>query len=379
MTLLKYIPEYQVLICTSCQYALQLNQVDAHLRGKEHRLTKDECKSSMARFVGQLVAEQPVLPDPGREPLVDLPIFRDGLICHECNGQYVCRSQEWMEKHCRKVHYWKKSRKQGVNDRPWKETWCQRFFPGKGTRYFAVASTNQSCSQPATELEVLLKQVEHQLDEKQKIIQKKKQVITESDNPTEVSSWLERTQWIRHLEGQERAKIAVTADLPTIEEPILQEINRSIEQLIQIAQQTVLQKKVSSFALHRINSFQPNIDKERPLNVKLGERTLENYIWVWKRLLCYVLRTADTEPLYKLTAKQHCCMDELVQVAEVAKVLISDRVTDKIMQLHTIELRKKCLQFCIALLDHPLDYDEYESAIISYLAIARLQQVYGQD
>jgi len=166
-----------------------------------------------------------------------------------------------------------------------------------------VASTNLSCSQPPTELHTLLKQVENQLDEKQKIIQEKKQVIMESDNPTEVSSWLERTQWIWHLEGQERAKIAVTADLPMMaEELMLQKITSSIEQLIQTAQQTVLQKKVSSFALHRINSFQPNIDKEKPLNVKLGECTLENYIQVWKRLLYYVLRTADTEPLYKLTA-----------------------------------------------------------------------------
>src|SRR4051794_26572985 len=139
----------------------------------------------------------------------------------------------------------------------------------------------------------------------------------------------------------------------------------------------ILQKKVSSFTLHRINSFQPNIDKKRPLNVKLGECMLENYIRVWKRLLCYVLRTADTELLYKLTVKQHCCMDELVQVAEVAKVLTADWVMDEVMELHTMELQEKCLQFCIALLDYRLDHDEYESAIISYLAIARLQQVHG--
>src|SRR3954453_22473037 len=104
---------------------------------------------------------------------------------------------------------------------------------------------------------------------------------------------------------------------------------------------------------------------------------LENYIRVWKRLLCYVLRTADTEPLYKLTAKQCYCMDELVQVAEVAEVLTADQVMDEVMELHVIELQEKCLQFCIALLDHQLDHDKYESAIISYLAIARLQQVHN--
>jgi RecQ family ATP-dependent DNA helicase len=382
MGLLRYMSEFQILVCTLCQYALDPAHITTHLRGKEHRLSTDECLQLMAEFEGQpLIQPKPdqlILPDSSCKPLEDLPIFRDGLACQECSS-YICRSQKWMEDHYRKTHGWKKSKKYGANNQPWRETWCKRFFKSKGLRYFAVASTNQSCSQPATKLGALLKQVEHQLDEKQKIIQEKKQIIMESNNPTEVSSWLERTQWIRHLEGQERAKIAVTADLPTTEEPILQEISSSIEQLIQIARQTILQKKVSSFTLHRINSFQPNIDKERPLNVKLGERTLENYIRVWKRLLCYVLRTADTEPLYKLTVKQHCCMDELVQVAEVAKVLTADRVTDEVMELHAMELQEKCLQFCIALLDHRLDHDEYESAIISYLAIAGLQQVHGQD
>src|SRR5437016_340460 len=98
MALLRYVPEHQVLICTSCQYALRSNQVKAHLRGKEHRLTKDECKSLMADVEGLSVAPQPTLPQPGGEPLVDLAIFRDGLMCHEC-GQYVCRSRRWMEDH----------------------------------------------------------------------------------------------------------------------------------------------------------------------------------------------------------------------------------------------------------------------------------------
>src|SRR5436309_3473959 len=379
MNSLQYLPEYQVLICMSCQYAIQPDHIAIHLQSKEHRISREESKRIADIYRKQPLADpckELIMPASIIQPIEYLPIFRDGLACQSC--RYICRSAEVMKRHQRQAHSLKGGRGRRMTV-TWTSTWCQRFFISAGRRYFAVASTNLSCSQPSTELDTLLKQVEHQLDEKQKIIQEKKQVIMESDNPTEVSSWLERTQWIRHLEGQERAKIAVTADLPTAEELILQEITSSIEQLIQTAQQTVLQKKVSSFALHRINSFQPNIDKERPLNVKLGERTLENYIRVWKRLLCYVLRTADTEPLYKLTAKQRCCMDELVQMAEVAKVLMSDRATDEIMQLHAIELQKKCLQFCIALLDHRLDHDEYESAIISYLAIAGLQQVHGQD
>jgi hypothetical protein len=263
MNSLQYLPEYQVLICTSCQYAIQPDHIVAHLQSKEHQVSREESKRIATICQKQPLADpckEPIIPTSIIQPIDHLPIFRDGLACQHC--QYVCRSTEVMKRHQRQVHSLKSGRGRRTTA-TWTSIWCQRFFPGKGTRYFAVASTNQSCShRPATELEAIVKEVELQLDEKQKIIEKKKQVIMESDNPTEVSSWLERTQWIRHLEGQERAKIAVTADLPIAEEPILQEITKSIEQLIQMAQQTVLQKKVSSFALHRINSFQPNIDKE---------------------------------------------------------------------------------------------------------------------
>src|SRR5205809_7897166 len=43
------------------------------------------------------------------------------------------------------------------------------------------------------------------------------------------------------------------------------------------------------------------------------------------------------------------------------------------------KIDKSCLQLCIALLDHRLDHDEYESAIVSYLAVAALQHIPGDN
>ncbi|KAH0553343.1 hypothetical protein GP486_006567 [Trichoglossum hirsutum] len=41
------------------------------------------------------------------------------------------------------------------------------------------------------------------------------------------------------------------------------------------------------------------------------------------------------------------------------------------------EMDRHCLQLCIALLNHQLDHDEYESAAISYFAVAGLEHVHG--
>jgi hypothetical protein len=43
------------------------------------------------------------------------------------------------------------------------------------------------------------------------------------------------------------------------------------------------------------------------------------------------------------------------------------------------KLDKYCLELCMRLLDHQLDHDEYESGIISYLAIAALEFIPGNS
>jgi len=107
-----------------------------------------------------------------------------------------------------------------------------------------VQQTNQLANLPTDTTERLLQLVYQQLDQKQKVIEEKKQVIKDSDNLTEVSSWLERTQWIRHLAGQNRVAMAQLVNRPRDEELGLQYVEKSLNRLVEKSRQTIIQVKL---------------------------------------------------------------------------------------------------------------------------------------
>src|SRR5439155_15708495 len=113
-----------------------------------------------------------------------------------------------------------------------------------GQHYFKVQQTNQPANPPTDTTERLLQLVHQQLDQKQKVIEEKKQVIKDSDNLTEVSSWLERTQWIRHLAGQNRVAMAQLVNRPRDEELGLQYVEKSLDRLVEKSRQTIIQVKL---------------------------------------------------------------------------------------------------------------------------------------
>ena len=129
-----------------------------------------------------------------------------------------------------------------------------------------------------------------------------------------------------------------------------------------------------------MQSFHIGEDSHKPFHVNLGSDTIERYQQVWSKLLIYVLRTANSETqLYQLTESQQTRVDNLLLVANRATQYISEELEEEEVEAMDQKIDKSCLQLCIVLLDHRLDHDEYESAIVSYLAVAALQHIPGDD
>ncbi|KAH0548204.1 hypothetical protein GP486_008079 [Trichoglossum hirsutum] len=248
----------------------------------------------------------------------------------------------------------------------WKVVWCQQFFTGVGRHFFEVRQTNQQTIQiPADTTTRLLQLVHRQLDQKEKIIEEKRQAIRDSNDSTEVSSWLDRTQWIRHLEGQDKATIAKLINSAREEELELQYVEKSLERLVEKARQTILQKKISTFVLHRIQNFHAGKDSHKPFHVNLGIETIERYQRVWSKLLIYVFRTAESDTrLYQLTEDQRQRITDMQLAIDRAIQYKEEDLEEAEEELINGELDWCCLQLGIALLDHQLDHDEYESAVI---------------
>jgi Orsellinic acid/F9775 biosynthesis cluster protein D len=199
-----YYAEYCVLVCKSCQYAIQPGRLVAHLRSEQHKLTRQQAEKIADQYTDKQLANpsiEHIVPASIISPIEHLPIYRDGLSCNHC--QFVCRTRNWILRHQREVHNIRIGKGHRSTQTEWTTTWCQCFFTSIGQRYFQVQQTQQT-TEPGSEL---LQLVHQQLDQKEKVEQDKRQIIKDTAWETEVSSWLDRTQWITHLEGQDKATI----------------------------------------------------------------------------------------------------------------------------------------------------------------------------
>ena len=152
-----YLPDYSLLVCTTCQFATLGDEVPTHLRtrhrdvGLERRQQIIEAIQQMPR-AGLLWKQADLVnlqrPGPESTAIAQLEAPRaDGLGCRQC--PYVARQVQKIQDHCRTEHGWQNERARGGDVRrkarveralPWREgVRCQRWFLSRaGSHWFEV-------------------------------------------------------------------------------------------------------------------------------------------------------------------------------------------------------------------------------------------------
>jgi hypothetical protein len=195
---------------------------------------------------------------------------------------------------------------------------------------------------------------------------------------TQVSPWLERTQWPSFLNGVSLHEAARLMRLPDKTEPVLSEVVLSIDRLVEAAYTSVRQDKINFFAQKCISSFLPNKKAySQPLMVKLQKSTYHRYKDLWKRLICFTYRSSNVNEVprlrHRLTSRQTALLDELLAVA---RELVDRRLdggaypNEAAAPYLTQRIDNLCLEFCIAALDHQLKGDIFESVVLAFLAVS---------
>lgn len=132
--LLKYLPQFKVLICIEHRYALQ--NVERHLQDYHTGKAKEkrEVLNQYAQF--ELANPQDIqLPDPLHEPIDELGKPLRALICEEEECEFITIHREAMRRHCKVKHDWHSTRGQREY---WHEIWAQTFFIAGKQKYFSV-------------------------------------------------------------------------------------------------------------------------------------------------------------------------------------------------------------------------------------------------
>jgi hypothetical protein len=204
---------------------------------------------------------------------------------------------------------------------------------------------------------------------------------------SQISTWLDATQWTQYLQGHDLIQAAQLIHLPR---PIavqvaareLQEgqgehhlhlLLDSFDRVIEQARSSLLEDKVNIFDQHRVNSFVPGRDHAWPLLHKLREPTYRSYKKVWKQLLCFLYRLVwqrRTPILHcRLTSTQSTALHAVLQAAAELDVKQKSTNLKNPNPDWYQELDRACLSLCIALLDHSLRGNIYDSIVVGFLAV----------
>jgi hypothetical protein len=129
--LLNYLPEYGVVVCTRCKYAIQPNAIPRHLKDI-HRIHRSRRRPFM-KYISTLDLKPPE--DVISFTLVEFPVLglpiHDGLSCTTCH--HLCISEKRMKHHMISVHS-----QIGQKTIDWLPTPLQTFFRGNLMRYFTA-------------------------------------------------------------------------------------------------------------------------------------------------------------------------------------------------------------------------------------------------
>ena len=114
-----HLPEFQVIICKKCKYAILPSEIDAHFTAKKAhgfgKKTRDRIIQEVAKVSGLIQNEEELgkcefqFPPPTSKPIAVLARPEtDGLRCtKEVNSErcsYVCRTERWMREHIWEKH-----------------------------------------------------------------------------------------------------------------------------------------------------------------------------------------------------------------------------------------------------------------------------------
>jgi superfamily II DNA helicase RecQ len=332
-----------------------------------------------------------------------------------------------MRAHCIEKHQWKSTRKGGRpkrhitgprNDTPWRtNVKCQRFFvQGPKSRYFEVHDPDPQVPSRA-QIQSRIRQFHTARQEMEAAFRaaedKESREIKEFEESREPNPWLRRVGWAAHLAGLDRDMVREWVEPVGDEEPELQVLCKAFDWMIQNAQYTTVQEVVGQAALFEVNKKEADRETQMPYDSWMDITTVRSYTQVWRQILCYIIRAEDEEaanrPAYKLTPQQEVSIRVLRESIgefqawkdgqgggesneggegreesretdggegkEESRETDGDESDEEIEQMKKVQ--RNVLRFCVDLLDHPLQDNEYESAMISGLAVLGMRDDEG--
>ncbi|KAI0529994.1 hypothetical protein GGR58DRAFT_494987 [Xylaria digitata] len=136
--LLTYLPNYGVVICKECRFAIQPSAFSSHLQNHHILRSKRRCILDQLSSLRLPPPERVGVPASDSRRIADLPVL-SGIKCGTAKCSYACTSIKRMCQHWSEVHHEPNSKAIKYH-----EAKLQTFFRGNKIRYFEVEGPKDS-------------------------------------------------------------------------------------------------------------------------------------------------------------------------------------------------------------------------------------------
>ena len=330
---------------------------------------------------------------------------KDGLKCqlrdeygNRC--QYIACQVRKIQEHCRQVHQWENPQKKGRPEAgrevqvPWRSgVHCQHFFVrGPGAQYFEIQAEGSSPAMPSGDVDLDAAKTEL----KRAILQAEEEArrqITEPEEAREPNPWLRRVGWVEHLGAFDRKELRALVAPVQDDEPELDVLCQAFDWLIQDAQYHCIRPVVGLETLFEANRKEVDKDIRMPFDSWMDITTVKAYTEVYKQLLRYIFRSKDIEPEkrpgYELTERQRMAIQDVWTNIKEFVWCKEEQGGDSGSGAKEEEgesdeeiewmgrIQRQILRLWIALLNQPLQDNEYKSVLISGLAVLGMREDEG--
>ena len=406
-----HLPKHRVIICRQCQFAPVPNQIKQHLASHHNRIPAKQ-RQEIAETVLSLpdlakTEAEVIYPKPKESPIVGLPVYYDSIRClakiaQNRRCQYVCRTIDGIQKHCKREHQWVNQQKRGGHasqkqahsaNKLW-ETGraCQRFFKvGSWQRYFEVAAI---CSQRTEGQQDDSKSqfFRQQEDDIQKVERDREEAANRvegfEDHRSSVLPWLRTTGIVDHMHGLKKDEIRAAITLPynDDDDSVLPKILEEMDGILQEAHSWCFDGPECMLTwpcrvvLSRFQSSQVELlGNTRAFDPYKGPGALKAYFKLARQFMVYMYRVAASRDHHFSPSEE-----EGMHIPEDVMEPSSEHLTTwhRIRRLardiadgqsNTTEIKDAIVKMWILLVSHHTGARRYRSPLLSFCAMLSIE------
>jgi hypothetical protein len=360
-----YLPNFHVIICRQCKFAIPSTYISRHFRNLHTKIPL-ATRQAIIDFADTVQIDEPrrvTIPHPEEDPIDDLELIKKGFQCQFGDCTECSKTEPTMRQHCRDDHGWVKSAEQ-----MWTVQAVQTFFQGPHCKYDCVLSCSDSRYFPVTVesdpdptliqnlIASLLDSAKTDDDNHQRELNN----VPKDSELVTLTPWLRRTRWHKTFAGRNMEQLIQLMEKPDLNDHIMFGLWRNVALVLKSCYKGVqnLEDRGWYEIPYWLAGSEMSEPDSRPFRTYFTNKSIATYMEHWQKYIIFCFRAFELDGHgIEFTPAQFTCLTELREMMYLPDPKIINE-----------DLLKKISELSVLLIEH-IDYEAERSSLIYFSGV----------